>query len=160
MINADKKMTDDGHKQGFQAILETIRVPTIISRLSDGIVLYANQAIAQISQVDLNKLVGFKTGNFYANPDDQTKLRDALREHGHIEDFEIQFRRTDGSLYWALLSSRIIDYEGETCVLSTYVDITERKRAENLQQQNERLFRALFDLSPDAVMDPYTDHGL
>jgi len=131
-ITAYKKAQEasEVEKQRFQTILETVRVPTVISRLSDGIVLYANQAIAQISQVKLEKLVGFRTGNFYANPDDQVKLRETLRQHGHIDDFEIQFRRTDGSLYWALLSARIIDYEGEKCVLSTYIDITERKRME------------------------------
>ncbi|HSK87305.1 MAG TPA: PAS domain S-box protein, partial [Anaerolineales bacterium] len=109
-ITAYKKIQEasEGERQRFQTILETVRVPTIISRLSDGIVLYANQAIAQISQVNLEKLVGFKTGNFYANPDDQDKIRGALRQYGHIDDFEVQFRRTDGSLYWALLSSRIV----------------------------------------------------
>jgi PAS domain S-box-containing protein len=124
-------------RQRFQTILETIRVPTIISRLSDGIVLYANEAIAQVSRVDLNKLIGFKTGSFYANPDDRKIVLESLRERGQINDFEVQFRRTDGSLYWALLSSRIVDYEGERCVLSTYIDITERKRTEEFLKQSE-----------------------
>ena len=42
-------------RQRFEMILETTGIPTIISRLSDGIVLYANQALAQASQVNLDK---------------------------------------------------------------------------------------------------------
>ncbi|CAG0935252.1 two-component system, NarL family, sensor histidine kinase EvgS [Thermoflexales bacterium] len=142
-ITAYKKIqqASEVERQRFQKILETVRVPTIISRLADGIVLYANQAIAQVSQVNLDKLIGFKTGNFYANPDDQSKVREALRQYGHIDDFEVQFKRTDGSVYWALLSSRIIEYEGEKCVLSTYIDISERKQAEQAIAESEERFR-------------------
>jgi PAS domain S-box-containing protein len=140
-------------RQRFQTILETIRVPTIISRLSDGIVLYANEAIAQVSQVNLNKLIGFKTGSFYANPDDRQIVLESLREHGHINDFEVQFRRTDGSLYWALLSSRIVDYENERCVLSTYIDITERKQAEVIVQESRARFQGLVETLSDWIWE-------
>ena len=50
----ERKQADEAsknEKERFQMILETIRIPTIISRLSDGIVLYANHARAEISQV-------------------------------------------------------------------------------------------------------------
>ncbi|RPJ28948.1 MAG: PAS domain S-box protein, partial [Chloroflexi bacterium] len=153
-ITAYKKIQEvsESEKQRFQTILETVRVPTIISRLSDGIVLYANQAIAQVSQVKLEKLVGFKTGNFYANPEDQDKIRSALRQYGHIDDFEVQFRRTDGSLYWALLSSRMVSYEGENCVLSSYVDITERKQAEEALRESEARYSAVVTQAKDGVV--------
>jgi PAS domain S-box-containing protein len=132
---AEEAITSE--RQRFQTILESVRVPMLISRLSDGIVLYANQAIAQVSQVNLDKLIGFKTGNFYANTDDRKTVLESLQQHGRISDFEVQFRRTDGSLYWALLTSHIINYEGEKCVLSSYVDITERKQ---LEQQIQTAF--------------------
>ena len=114
----------------FETILETIRVPTIISRVSDGIVLYANQATAQVSNLHLDKLVGFKTLNFYVNPADQKKVLETIHQDGYINDFEVQMQRSDGSLFWALLSSRIIDYQNDKCVLTSYVDITSLKQME------------------------------
>ncbi|HLO33822.1 MAG TPA: PAS domain S-box protein [Anaerolineales bacterium] len=138
-------------KQRFQTILETMRVPTIISRLSDSQVLYANPAIAEISQVNLDKLIGFKTSTFYANPGDQEKLRESLRRYGHIDDFEVQLRRTDGSLYWALLSSRIVKYEGENCVLTSYVDITARKRADQALLENQQILQTVMDNIPQSI---------
>ena len=145
-------------RQRFEMILETTGIPTIISRLSDGIVLYANQALAQASQVNLDKLIGFTTGNFYANPDDRKTVLESLRQHGHIDDFEVQFQRTDGSRYWALLSSRIIEYEGEPCVLSTYTDITERKQADQTLRESQRLLQLVMDNIPQAVF--WKDHNL
>src|SRR5215208_2701657 len=145
-------------RQRFQIILETIRVPTIISRLSDGLVLYANQAIAQVSQVNLDKLIGFKTSNFYVNSDDQKKVKDTLRQYGHIDDFEVQFQRTDGSTYWALLSSRIITYQDETCVLSSYIDITGRKQAEQaLKDEEQRLQTILGSISVPIIISRLSD---
>ena len=138
-------------RRRFQTILEAVRVPTLISRLSDGIVLYANQAIADVSQVHLDKMIGFKTGNFYANPDDRKTVLEALRQYGHINDFEVQFRRTDGSLYWGLLSSRIINYEGEPCVLSTYIDITGRKQIEQALRDSQQLLQTVMDNIPQSI---------
>ncbi len=154
----ERKQAEEANERGrqrFQMILETIRIPTIISRLSDGIVLYANHALAQVSQVNLDKLIGFKTGNFYANPDDRKTVLESLRQYGHIDDFEVQFQRTDGSLYWALLSSRIVEYEGEPCVLSTYMDITTLKQAnETIRRQQELWNQALAALTyPFYIID-------
>ncbi|MGB8983117.1 MAG: PAS domain S-box protein, partial [Anaerolineales bacterium] len=139
-------------RQRFQTILETIRIPTIISRLSDGQVVYANQAIAEISQVSRENLREFKTLNFYANPGDQEKIREALRTAGHVDDFEVQFRRADGTLYWGLLSSRIVNYEGETCVLSSYVDITGRKQVEQALHDSEARYSAVVTQATDGVV--------
>jgi PAS domain S-box-containing protein len=144
-------------QQRFKTVLERVRVPMLISRLSDGIVLYANQAIADVSQVQLEKLIGFPTGNFYANPDDRKIVLEALRKQGFIDDFEVQFRRTDGSLYWALLSSHLIDYEGETCVLSSYVDITERKKTEQILNESEERFRRFADATFEGLV--FHDNG-
>ena len=158
----ERKKTEElinSERQRFQMILERMRVPTIISRLSDGQILYANQAIVEVSQVDLDKLIGFKASKFYTNPADRKTVVEALQTRGHIEDFEVQFRRTDGSSYWALLSSRTLDYEGEQCILSTYIDITERKHAEQaLQAKTEELdryFTSSLDLLCIADTDGY-----
>ncbi len=59
-------------------------------------------------------------------------LLETLKTHGSIHNFELQFRRRDGRLVWALINARAVYttkgsiryYEG------TLVDITQRKEAE------------------------------
>lgn len=59
-------------------------------------------------------------------------MLETLRAHGSVRDFEMQFRRRDGRLVWALINARAVYttkgsiryYEG------SLVDITQRKEAE------------------------------
>lgn len=73
--------------------------------------------------------------------DRQTILLDAprflsmleqLKTHGNIRDFELQFRRKDGRLIWALINARAVyTTKGSIrCYEGTLVDISQRKEAE------------------------------
>jgi len=56
-----------------------------------------------------------------------------------VENLEAKFRRKDGVLRVGLMSARIIELEGEQCILSITRDITEYKRIDeerdNLRSQ-------------------------
>jgi PAS domain S-box-containing protein len=149
----DRKLAEQAlreEQQRTQTILESVTVPMIISRLSDSLVMYANQALAEVGQIDLTKLIGGRTVDFFARPEDRNTIAEALRRQGYVTGFETQLRRGTGELYWALLSARVINYQNDLCVLTTYVDITERKRTEAALAQEQSLMRAL--------MDSVTDH--
>jgi hypothetical protein len=47
-----------------------------------------------------------------------------------VHNREMKMKRADGDTYWALVSSRVIEFEGETAILTTAPDITDRKNAE------------------------------
>jgi len=130
-----------------QMILDTVTVPMVISRLSDGKFVYANPAIAQIGNISHQKFIGRHANDFYADPGDRGKIVESLRRQGYINNFETLLLRNDGSAYWALLSSRIINYRNEPHVLSSFFDITERKEAEAQLARNLRITRMRFEIS-------------
>ena len=72
-----------------QMILEAIPVPMVISRLSDGLVVYANEAMAQVGRIDLDTLIGARP-SYFANPDDQKKVAELVSKQGQISDYETQ----------------------------------------------------------------------
>jgi len=117
-------------QQDSQIILEAIPAPILISRLSDSKVLYANQALSKIGKIGSKTLIGGRTVDFFADPEDSDKVAGILQMSGHVSDFKVQLKRGDGTLYWALLSASIINYKGETCVLSSYADISEHIQVE------------------------------
>jgi len=84
-----------------------------------------------------------------------------LRQRGHIF-FESAHLRRDGSVILVELSSRIIEYDGKSAVLSIARDITKRKKIEErLEQSLERLRTAMQGtiqaIALTAEMrDPYT----
>jgi PAS domain S-box-containing protein len=152
----DRKLAEETIKteqQRTQTILESITIPMIISRISDSKVVYANPAFAQFRGLAVEKLIGNQTSDFFVNPDDRNKLEATLRHQGYANDFETQLQRPDGIMIWVLLSSRIFDYQNEFCVLTTLVDITNRKRMEEVLQLSEERFQLVTYATNDAVWD-------
>jgi PAS domain S-box-containing protein len=60
-----------------------------------------------------------------------------LNEYGVVKNLEAQFRRKDGSTLTGFMSARIIEIDGEPCLLSISRDISERKRMEDLLRESE-----------------------
>jgi len=67
-----------------------------------------------------------------------------LMEKGQ-STFESAHRRKDGSVMPIEVSARIIESGGQQFILAAVRDITERKRAEQVLHDSERLYRSLFE---------------
>ncbi len=112
-------------------ILGTITTPIIISRSSDNKVLYANQAAAQVYHTTVDQFIGScATDYIAANQADVDQIAEILQRQGYVSDYEIHSQGIDGKSFWTLNSARIIHYQNEPCIISSFVDITDRKRTE------------------------------
>ena len=60
----------------------------------------------------------------------EKKITSKLRDQGKIEDFEILVRKKNGEPFWALVSVEVITMNDTQYVLSSFYDITKRKKAE------------------------------
>ena len=125
---AEKKLLEEQVRT--QEILESINVPLVISRVSDGIVVYVNEPLAEIIRLPREEFIGQITPDFYHNPADRDAYLKELREQGQVANFELRLKRGDGDTLWALISGRIIDFQGEPAIISSLVDITERREAQ------------------------------
>ncbi len=114
-------------------VLEASPVPLTLNSMEDGVILYGNSALADILHLPLNEIIGQKAVNFYANPTDHRVMLAELERTGSLRDYEVQLCRSNGSVFWISLSSERIVLDGQTCLLSAFSEITERKRAETLQ---------------------------
>ena len=113
-----------------QFVLESVTLPLLISRVKDGTVLYANNRIAEMMGVPPEDVIGKQTPDFYRNPEDRDDVVQAIQKHGGIDNKELALIRADGKSLWAILSNRLIDYENGPAIITTLVDITARKNAE------------------------------
>ncbi|MEH2283073.1 MAG: PAS domain S-box protein [Nostoc sp.] len=133
----------------FRVISEAIPVPFIISRVSDGLILYANTELLQTFQFSSEYLVNRKKfGDLYHNLADLEALLKILNQQNFIHNYELQLKRADKTHFWAIASLQYLIFNNESAILTVFNDINDRKNAETkLQEQNEFL-RIIFESIP------------
>ncbi|MEH1827062.1 MAG: PAS domain S-box protein [Nostoc sp.] len=133
----------------FRVISEAIPVPLTISRVSDGLILYANTQLLQTFRLSPEYLVN---RNFfldlYHDLADLEALLKILNQQGFIHNYELQLKRSDGTHFWAIASLQYLTFNNESAILTVFNDINDRKNIETkLQEQNEFL-RKIFESIP------------
>jgi len=143
------RLSEQKFSTAFQVSPDTI----IISRLVDGLYLDVNQGFTAMTGYRAAEVIG-KTPldiNIWANPQDRSRLVEGLLETGEVKNLEAPFRIKDGSIKVCLMSARIIEVEGEKCLLSVTHDINERKQAEDALRASESMLSLIINTSRDAI---------
>ena len=128
--NAHRFEQTEAEKAQSQAILNSVSIPMIISRLSDGQVLYANQELANLAELTLEEMIGNQTPNFYVNQEDRAQYISQIRAQGYVTNFEVLVQSAKERQFWALVSGRIFRYQDQMASISTLLDMTVQKEAE------------------------------
>ena len=81
------------------------------------------------------------TTQLYARPEDRDELRRILEQNGEVSGFETRLKKQSGETIWVMLSAKVIrDDNGNLSHYQGFViDITARKRANELELANTRL---------------------
>jgi diguanylate cyclase (GGDEF)-like protein/PAS domain S-box-containing protein len=136
--NTERALRDSERR--FRAILEASPVPMLVSALPGGEILYGNAALAELSGVPIDRLVGRRTGDFYVNAADRDALLAHVSKEGRVVGRETLLRHATGTEYWAMLSSVRAELDGRPVLVTSIWDVTSKREAE------ERLRRtALYD---------------
>lgn len=107
--------------------------PIMISSLTDGRFIDANSSFLRMTGYALEEIIGnsFLELNLGISPQKYTNTMQQLLEKGSLQNHEIEFRTKSGEVRIGLLSAELIELSGTQCVLTTFNDITERRRLEN-----------------------------
>ena len=99
----------------------------------DGGILDANPALMDIVGVDsLGELQALNTSDLCANPDQWDEEHAVIERDGSVRDFELELRRTDGTVRTVLDTCYVVrDPEsGDKLLYGILIDITHRKELE------------------------------
>jgi diguanylate cyclase (GGDEF)-like protein/PAS domain S-box-containing protein len=91
-------------------------------------------------------------GDLYLNSTDRDKFTATLQSETGVTNLECCLRRKDGSVIWVLENTTLLVSEdgSEPELEGTMIDISERKRFEDVLQNSENKYRVLFEDSADA----------
>src|SRR5690606_17466868 len=97
--------------------------------------------------------------NLWVNPGQRQEMRQGTLARPEPLVQEVQLRTRDGAVVDGILSSQHMVLEGQSLLLSTFLDTSERKRADAaLRASEEKLARA-FNSTPDAIVITERDTG-
>ncbi|MEG4104848.1 ATP-binding protein [Microcoleus sp. S13_C5] len=128
-------------EEQFRAIASATPVPILVSRLCDGLIMYANAQLASLLNIPLEKLIGCSTPDFYLNPADRPKVLEALAKDGYLQNYELHCKKSDGTPFWAMISVQSLVFNGQQTALCALYDLTQRKEAEQTLQESEKRLR-------------------
>ncbi|MEG4321400.1 MULTISPECIES: ATP-binding protein [unclassified Microcoleus] len=128
-------------EQQFRAIASATPVPVLVSRLSDGLILYANAQLASLLNIPLEELIGCCTPDFYLNPGDRPLVLNALAQEGYLQHYELHCKKSDGTPFWATISVQSLLFNGQPTALCALYDLTQRKEAEKILLESEKRLR-------------------
>jgi PAS domain S-box-containing protein len=128
-------------EQRFRTILEASPIPILITRVSDGIILYANENTWPMFEFPPEEpLIGRTALDLYYDPADRQLAVNAFQSNGWVRDLVLRVKKANGRMFWILLSSRRTMLDGTPALISSFYDITERlQMEEELRQLNSAL---------------------
>lgn len=135
----------------FRAISEASPVPIVIARMSDGVILFANEQLGLMFGMDTEQFIGCKAPDFYDNPADRKTLLELVRKNEVVYNYEVRAKKANGSRFWIVVSLQLVIFNGEQALLATFYDITERKEMEEALRESERRYRLLFETNPQPM---------
>jgi diguanylate cyclase (GGDEF)-like protein/PAS domain S-box-containing protein len=130
-----------------KSILESSPGPKLVINL-DTSINYVNPAFEKLTGFKSKEIIGIKAPYPWWIKESQDvtyqKLNEAMKNG--LEKTEISFNKKNGEKLWLELTFILIKKDGKTkYYLSNWVDITDRKKAEEALKESEEKYRSIFE---------------
>jgi len=123
----ERALRDSEHR--FKAILEASPIPMAVS-LPDGELIYANAGMGALFRLPVDKTLGKRAGEFYADRGVRDELLAEIDKYGRLREREVLLKRGDGTTFWAMISSVRVELDGRQVIVASIWDITSKREAE------------------------------
>jgi len=142
--------------QQLRTIIDASPIPTIVSSIDDGTIIYANDHLGHLVGLSAAELIGQRSPDFYRNREDREKVVARLMQHGQLHNHEVELVRANGTPFWAMFSLVKTTLEGRPVIIGGVYDISKRKRAEEALQAERNFIAAVLETAGAliVVLDP------
>lgn len=120
-------------------------IPSSISTFAGGRFLAVNEQFLQITGYTREEVIGHTAGEFgiWSDPEERGRVIQLLKTEGRVRNVEVRLLTKSREERMLLLWIETIELEGQSCLLHSGLDITERKRTEDALRASQHQLRAL-----------------
>ena len=129
LVDIPEPSKDLARSEAFYHGLFDLSPDGVVVTNSTGIILKANPRAAELLEFETPEaMVGLDAVEFYVHPEQRLVLLEQVTQRHHIEGRGSELRTRRGRTIVVQASTRLIEYEGQVCLLSVFRDVTERAR--------------------------------
>jgi len=141
-------------EESYRKVIQSTPIAMGILRASDSRYVEVNEAFTQHTGYRREEVLGrmILELNMYIDAASRQGVLDALARHGRIRSMELQLRGKDGHIKDSLISITPIHYKGESCLLTSAVDLTTVKAFEKALRESEENHRKILDGAPYSIL--------
>lgn len=127
----------------LRAVLKGQPFPVLITRNSDGAILFASSAAEQALDVPMNSLIGARLNRFLTEDATGVDNRSAEDDGQSGRLRETLFRKGSGATFPVLCSSQELLFQSSEATVMSFIDLSDKMRLETeLKSQREALFQS------------------
>ncbi len=141
-------------EERFTRVFMSVPAGLAISRVDDGRFIEVNVAFERTYGFSRDEIIGSKSTelDLWADPPERAAyVRRVSAARGSNATEELNLRAKDGRLLVIRTSSQVIEFQGETVLLSSSIDVTEQRAAEEALRLSEQKFGTIFHKNPVAL---------
>lgn len=138
----------------LRGLLSSVPDAMLVTRLDTGQIVDINDAGLGLLGLRREETLGHTPaalGMGWVDLADRERFCRQLCEHGHIVAMETDFRHRSGAIRTGMLSSELIQYQDEPCVLTMIRDISESREAVRNLENSRKTLSLVLDHSSDAL---------
>lgn len=146
-----KDVTEDANAQErFERAFASNPAPALLLRIADSCYIKVNAGFLQMSGYSSDQVLGRSLHDLdiLREAEHRDEAVRALRRHATIAQQESLVRVKDGSDKFVMIAGQPIECDGAACMMFTFIDLDQRKRAEQSLSASQRSFSMAFRLAP------------
>ena len=120
----------------FRGLFDLSPQAIAVTEVETGRLIDVNDTFCKVTKYNKEEVLGRTTTElgFYSK-EDRNRFIGKLQPSGEIHGLEMDFKAKDGSIINSVMFARYIQLKGKTFIITTFLDMTERKRLESQLQQ-------------------------
>jgi len=128
--------------------------PVGVYIVQDGKFVFVNPQFQKYTGFSEDKLVGTESLKL-VHPGDKERVREsavAMLKGKRLTPYELRYIVKNGDTLWATETVTSIQYKGKRATLGNFMDITERKQAEEALRQSQEQLQTMFESMTDGIL--------